>query len=280
MALVYASAGVAAAASGASPTTIATTVALAVGDVLVVAMAFDNSGGGGADPMTAFAAAPASGAMTVVSAQTGLNDPGAASAGLCTRVNAYRVTTAINSGTNISISWTGTVVVRAFVMVKVNSNTGGMIASYRTNHGATGTNVVASATPALTTPSVTNGELVLCWAGCEYGVNLTGDADTTNGTWGTIVTTFNGSTTSGISVGVQGKVVTATATQAFNPTDGGNVTDWILGALLFTEAPAATGRPKVYLGSFTSRPLKVYSGAAWAEKPVKVWTGSVWKTLT
>lgn len=43
---------------------------------------------------------------------------------------------------------------------------------------------------------------------------------------------------------------------------------------------AAGGRPKVYLGSFTAKPLKVYSGSAWNTKPVKVWTGSTWKTLT
>lgn len=265
MALVYASAGTAAAASGTSPTTVATTVALAVGDVLVVAMAYDNSGTSGADPLTAFAAAPATGAMTVVSTQVGLNDPGAASAGVAARVNAYRVTTAISSGTNISISWTGTLVVRAIVLTKVNSNTAGALASYRTNNGAAAFPVVASAAPALTTPSVTNTELVLCWAAHENGANITGDADTTSGSWGTIITTFNGTTATGIAMGVQGKTVTATATQTFNPT--GTSSDWILGALIFTEAPPTVALSTL-IDSFDAAPI---STTLWPEATSAVW---------
>lgn len=234
MALSYASAGTAAAASGASPTTIATTVALAVGDQLMVAMGYDNSGGSGADPLTAFAASPATGAMTATSTQTGLNDPGAASAGVAARCNCYVVTTAIPSGTNISISWTGTVVVRAFAMAKVSSTVQGTV-TFRANSGATGTNVTAAVAGALTTASVTSGELVLCWVACEWGVNLVADADSTNGSWGTMITTFNGTTAAGIGVGIQGKTVTGTATQQFDPTNGGNSTDWILGAAIFTE---------------------------------------------
>lgn len=245
MALTYVSAGTANAASGASPTTIATTVDLSPGDQLMVAMAYDNSGGSGADPLTVFAASPATGAMTSQSQQTGLNDPGAASAGVAARAGVYLVTSQIPSGTNISISWTGTVVVRAFAMAKVSSNlfTGGVgpggSVVYRTNSGATGTNTVAAAAGQLTTPSVTNAELVLCWVAHENGANITGDADSTNGTWGTIITTFNGSGATGIAVGIQGKTVTATATQSFDPT--GTLSDWIHGAAIFTEV-----RPPMY----------------------------------
>ena len=231
MALVYQSAGTSVAASGGAPV-IATTTSFAVGDVLVVAMAYDNSGGGGADPIGApvITTTPILGSL--LSTQSGHNDPGAASAGLATKVVAYAIANALSSGTNVNISWTGTVVVRAIVLVKVSSNSGGAVA-YRTSSGATGTNYVASAAPALTTPSVNNGELVLCWAGHEYGAAITGDADTTNGTWSSIIAAFTGSTTSGMSMGVQGKVVTATATQAFNPT--GTTSDWIAGALIFSE---------------------------------------------
>jgi hypothetical protein len=58
-------------------------------------------------------------------------------------------------------------------------------------------------------------------------------------------------------------------------------------SMTYTQTPTINvtktsvgGRPKVYLGSFTAKPLKVYSGSAFNEKPVKVWTGSTWKTLT
>lgn len=234
-------AGTAAAASGASPTTIACTQPFEVGSVLVVAMAYDNSGASGADPLSAFAVSPATGSLSAsLSTQTGLNDPGASSAGVAARCNAYKVMGAIPNGTNISISWTGTVVVRATAIAKIGGSAvpdRGLFTNpaYRTNSGATGTNQTATSAPTLTTPSVNNTELVMCWVACEYGVSLTGDADTTNGSWDTIITTSNGSTTSGISVGLQWKTVTGTATQTFNPTNGGNVTDWILGALIFAE---------------------------------------------
>lgn len=237
MALIYSNAGSATAASGASPVSIISSAALAVGDMLMVLMAYDNSGGSGADPLTNFAVSPAAGAMTVVSTQTGLNDPGAASAGIAARCNTYVVTTAIPLSTNFSLSWTGTVVVRAQLMAKVTSGIAGTVISFRTNSGATGTNVVANVAGQLTTPSVTTNELVLCWVACEFGVILVADADTTNGSWGTIMGANTGATTSGISVAIQGKVVTAVATQSFDPTNGGNSTDWILGAVILTELP-------------------------------------------
>ena len=103
------------------------------------------------------AVAPATGAVGAsVSAQTGLNDPGAASAGLCARCVAFPVTTAIPTSTVVNVSWTGTVVVRAVAFMKVSSagTTG-----YRTNSGATGTNSVngrdgSSSLPRSTTPKV------------------------------------------------------------------------------------------------------------------------------
>ena len=278
MALVFQGAGTAAAASGASPQNVTTTVAFGIGDYTVIVLAYDNSGGGGADPVGTIT--PTGVSMgNWVNQQHSLNDPGAASAGLVTKAYIYGPATApFGIGSVIALNWSGTVVVRAAAIARVSSNIGATV-SYRTNSGATGTNVVASAAPALTTPSVNAGELVVCYAGHENGANITGDADTTNGSWSAITTTFAGSALTGMAVGIQGKVVTATGTQAFNPT--GTSSDWILGAFIFTEVISVPGRPKAYLaGAFTKKPLKVYSGAAWVEKPVKVWTGSAWKTLT
>jgi hypothetical protein len=230
MTLSYQSAGTAVAASGASPQNITTTVNLAAGDGLLVVMAYDNSGGGGADPIGAISTS-ANVVGTVVASQAGINDPGAASAGLATKAYLWTLTSPLASGSVVSLDWTGTVVVRAVALVKVTSSAGTV--GYRTSSGGTGTNVVASAAPGLTTPSVNSGELVLCYAGHEYGAAPGADADTTNGTWGSAVTANTGSTTSGMAVIVQGKVVTATATQAFNPT--GTSSDWILGAFVLTE---------------------------------------------
>jgi hypothetical protein len=237
MAVTFTGAGTATAASGNSPQAVTTTTALAVGDALVVLIAYDNSGGGGADSMSGtVTATPATGAVSAgVGGQTGLNDPGTASSGVCARCIAFPVTTAIPSGTVVNVSWSGTIVVRAVVLMKVA--TAGK-AVYRTNSGTTGTNGVAVTTVALTTPSVTNGEGVLCWAAHENGAAITGDADTTNGTWSAVYGTFQGSAQTGMAAYFQSKVVTATATQAFNPT--GTSSDWIVGALIFSEVTTVT----------------------------------------
>jgi hypothetical protein len=241
MAVSFTGAGTAVAASGASPQAVTTATALNVGDILVVLIAYDNSGGSGADPMTGtIAVAPATGAVGAsVSAQTGLNDPGTASSGLAVRCVAFPVTTTIPSGTSVNVSWTGTLVVRSVAFMKVTS---ALLTSYRTNSGATGTNGVAVTTVALVTPSVNNAEGVLCWAGHENGAAITGDADTTNGSWSAVYGAFTGSAAAGMAAYFQSKVVTATATQTWNPT--GTSSDWIVGCLIFTESPLPV--PPIY----------------------------------
>lgn len=214
------------------------TTSFAVGDILVALVAWDNSGGGGADPVSGtLSISAATGAFGAsVSAQSGLNDPGAASAGLAVRCVAWPVTTAIPSGTGLTISWTGSAVTRTCALMKVSSSLAGGGVSYRTNSGATGTNSVnvANAT-AFVTPSVNSGEGVLCWTAEENGVAITGDTDTTNGTWSAVYGTFQGTGVAGMATYFQSKVVTATGTQTFNPTGNATLSDWITGCLIFTE---------------------------------------------
>lgn len=233
MALTYTSVGTHAAASGASPAVIASSVALNIGDYLLYIIAYDNSGGGGANPVTVTGVTAATGSLAGgENVQSGLNDPGAASVGLASSAQTFMVASNIPSGTNISLAWAGTMVVRACVMVKVSSTVPGGSVVFRVTGGGP-TNTVASAAPSFVTASVNTGELVLCYAGHENGANITGDADVTNGAWGTMITTFNGAAAAGMAAGLQGKTVTATATQTFNPT--GTSSDWIIGSYIYTE---------------------------------------------
>jgi hypothetical protein len=39
---------------------------------------------------------------------------------------------------------------------------------------------------------------------------------------------------------------------------------------------SASGQIKVWLGAWTAKPVKVWTGAAWVTKPVKRWTGAAW----
>ena len=112
----------------------------AVGDILVVLMAYDNSGGGGADPMSGQMSISGGYTGAAVSSQTGINDPGSASAGLACRCVAWPVTTAIPSQTVLDLSWSGSVSgIKSLVAWKATSNA---TLGFRTNSGATGTNAL------------------------------------------------------------------------------------------------------------------------------------------
>jgi hypothetical protein len=239
MAVTFTGAGTGVAASGASQA-VTTATACAAGDFLVVLMAYDNNAGSGnSDPITGtFSISPATGAVGAsVSSQTGLNDPGAASAGLVIRCEAYRVTTTIPTSTVVTVNWSaGTVTVRAVAFMKVSS---ALLTGYRTNSGATGANGVGVTTVAHTTPSTNVGEGLLCWAGHENGAAITGDAVNTNGTWSAVYGNFTGTTTAGMAAYFQSKVQTTTAaTNSFDPS--GATSDWIVGSLIFTESPFPT----------------------------------------
>lgn len=80
---------------------------------------------------------------------------------------------------------------------------------------------------AFTTSSVTNGGLVFCAAAVEaLSATPTGDSDTTNGSWSSIVAANTGTTTSSVGTFFQYKIVTATATQTWNISQGVKESSW------------------------------------------------------
>ena len=242
MAIVFTPHGTAVAASGASPQ-IVTMGAINAGDYLVALMAYDNSGGGGADPVSGQISITGGTWLNAsVSAQTGHNDPGSASAGLAVRCVAWPCNTNLGGGT-IGVAWSGTVAVRSVVLMRVSSDSGGII-GYRANSGATGANGV-NVTTKQQTLAHNNTEGVLMWAGYEYGAAIVGDADTFVGTWSAVYGAFTGTTTSGMAAYFQSKVTTANATQTWDPT-AAVASDWITGGLVFTETPVAAVTQAAY----------------------------------
>jgi hypothetical protein len=73
----------------------------------------------------------------------------------------------------------------------------------------------------------------------EATLAWTGDADTTNGSWTNEQEIGNGTGTSGAAVTSQAKVVTATATQTYNPTL--TSADQIIGWIEVTEVAIPAG---------------------------------------
>jgi len=150
--------------------------------------------------------------------QSPLFDNGAANAGVqgaffTTPMNGGTLTT----GTTITVTFGNNVAVaKAWALMEITPSAGATL-EYVTGGVNTGS---ATANPTVTTTSITEGNIVIAGLFNEQGTTqvVTEDADTTNGTWSTQQTIDVGTTTSGMCVASQRKVVTATGTQTYNPT--------------------------------------------------------------
>ena len=195
----------------------------------VLVLAADNAAGGGAAQL------PASVTDSVGNVWTRqlnpLYDPGAGSAGveLAFYVCAD-LTTALTSANNITFSGLASTTAKAYAFWQVAPTGATTKISYVTGAAGTG---AASATPTVTTSSIPTGDIVIGGGGAESASTWTGDADTTNGSWSAQQAAGFGTGTSGMSVTTQYKVVTATATQTYNPTL--TSADQILGWIQLTE---------------------------------------------
>src|SRR4029078_10483383 len=145
------------------------------------------------------------------------------------------LTTNLLSSDNANFTFAASVSVTAkrYAFNEVVSSPGRAV--YNTGGAGTG---AASGTPTVTTGSIPSGSVVIGWGGAESADTWAGDADTTNGTWSTHVHGASGTGTSGMSLTTQHKVVTATATQTYNPTL--TSAEQILGCMRIDEAATQT----------------------------------------
>lgn len=192
------------------------------GSVLVLCCAYDNSGTNGADPL--------SGITSTVQGlawdnNTGaVNDPGAANAGIVGRIFSVLLTNGPFRSTDvITVSFSATTVARAWCIYQVDSNLPNQYAGEQNEAAAAQT----SATPSITTASIASGDVVIACVAREANGTRAADGDSTNGTWTGAQSVGVDTTTSGAEIICEYKVVTATATQTYNPTFGGASADGV-----------------------------------------------------
>jgi hypothetical protein len=205
---------------------------LAAGSWAVLVIAVDNADTSGAAHST-FTVTDSLG-NTWTRRISPLYDPGTASSGVegaifTTPQNGGTLTT----GTTITVTFDASTTAKAWTLMEVVPSSGFYL-KYVTGGVNTGS---ATTTPTVTTGSIDNGNIVIGGLFNEQGTGqtVTGDGDTTNGSWSTQQTAEVGTTAAGMTVSSQRKVVTATATQTFNPTLGVS-SDVILGWIQLTEA--------------------------------------------
>lgn len=178
----------------------------------VLAVAYDNSGASGADPFTSITD---SGSNAWASRQAGLYDPGVASDGVCVRIfTCTQLRKFLTTADTITLSFGSSVTAKAWALFDVTAGAG-MTVAYITGAVSVGS---ASATPTITSSSITNGDMIVGAGAAESPDTWAGDADVSNGSWSTQQHNGTGAGVAGMSVTTQRKVVTGSATQTYNPT--------------------------------------------------------------
>lgn len=163
---------------------------------------------------------------------TPLYDPGAPNAGVTGALFTMERGGSLTTGTVLTVTFNVICTAKAWTLMEVTPTSG-----YCITYVTGGVNAGAATTaPTVTTGSITSGNMVIGGLFNEYGTaqTVTQDGDATNGSWSAQQTAEIGTTTAGQTVSSQRKVVTATATQTFNPTLGVS-SDVILGWIELSE---------------------------------------------
>lgn len=199
-------------ASAGASITITPTSNLAAGSMAVLVVVVDNLGSGGSTSCTPTAETDSVGnAYTRV--LTRIYDPGAAAAGVEMAIYTAHLSTAFTTGNNLVFDFvTVSPVAKTWTLTEVIPTAGLQMTFLSSACGAVCGS--ATATPTVTTVSITSGDAVVAAGGAESTLTWTGDADTTNGSW----TNEQEFGVTGMSITTQAKVVTGTATQTYNPT--------------------------------------------------------------
>ena len=148
-------------------------------------------------------------------------DNGAASAG----VQGAIYTSDLSAGppttsTNITVTTGASATAKTWTLMEWTTDTAGAVPVYLDTGSRAGATSTAATAFTLTTGTVQVGDGLVCAIFMEAGTTqtLTGDSDTTNGSWSTQQYNEIGSTTSGSAIGSQRKVQTTTAsTQSWDP---------------------------------------------------------------
>lgn len=195
------------------------------GTMAILAIAYDNSGTQGADP---FSSLTDSSGNNWTLRQSPLNDPGAASAGAVLRVYTTIVGT-LGTGTTVTINFNASTTAKAWTLTEISAAT-----DFAPSYVQGSSNTGSTTTPSVTTSTLTSGNMIFAAMGAEGSSTITADSDTTNGTWSTQQTTVFGTTTSGVHVASQYKLLTASGAQTYNLTLG-TTEDWAVAWLELTE---------------------------------------------
>jgi hypothetical protein len=166
-------------------------------------------------------------------------DPGSASAGVeggifTTNQNVGAITT----GTTITVTFDANTTAKCWTLTEMTVSGGTPEFVNGADSGGS-----ATASPTIVTTALNSGDFLVGCLFNERGTDqtVTGDSDTDNGNWSSQQTTEIGSTTGGMTISSQFKVITGDGTQTYNPTLGTS-SDVVVGWVAFRIPPATAYR--------------------------------------
>ena len=249
--------------SGATSFTLAPASNCTAGALVILVVACDNAHQSGTAFTTFTCTDNVGGTVTWTRRQSPLYDPGAASAGIAGAIFERPVSAGqLLTTSTVTVSFgSDSVAAKAWTIMEVTGSVG-------TPTYLTGNTVAAHAyapddgshnTATMTTTgnvAVEIGDMII---GAVHAENTTssadpwvGDADTTNGSWSTMQHNGVGAALTGVSVGSQRKIVTATGNQVFNPTASVGTPDCVLSYVIIHEAVSLTDGPATEDASSTA----------------------------
>lgn len=224
------------------PIDLPTGASISTGNTLIMMIATDNSATGGT-LLEISVTDPKRNVWTRLSRT--LNDPGIENEGIQLEVWTTFVQDPYSNGSDVTLTMSEPVL-RGCVIIVEFSGVKPLNYSVVTPISSTGSST--SAGPGTITP-VASGQLVIGLAGVETNSTMTGDGDSTGGSWSTIVQDISdsGSPASSVSLAYQYKIVSSTATQDWDVTWSSSA-DWCAIAVVmdvFSPAsdPTVNGNP-------------------------------------
>jgi hypothetical protein len=185
------------------------TLTAAVGTVILVFVAADNNGASGANSTTTCVDSDGVNVYTKVS--TVLQDPGAAAAGVVLTIYACKVVQALSNDT-FTISFSPNTTAKCAWAWVISPGAGEVVNFWEA--GASG-NAGSTSTHGAPNKDCPNGFIFFGVAAIESNTAITGDSDTTNGSWvnTTALSANSGSDLTSVEQLVQYKIVTASGVQ-------------------------------------------------------------------
>jgi hypothetical protein len=192
-------------------TTIDVVLPLASGSMGVLCVAADNNGAGGSAAVLPTSITDSK-SNTWTLQKTAIYDPGAAAAGVEIGIYTSTLTTSLVVGDTLTMTYQAAVSVtgKCWSLWEFSNATG-----YSTGGVGAGS---TTASPSITTSSITAPNYVIAMAGAEGDNTWVPDSDTTNGTWSTMLTNGSGTGLAGMTIISQYKTVSTSGTQTYNPT--------------------------------------------------------------